>query len=554
MAQANYSRWVDEGGSTGAAVAETVAHEVGCSLNGEDFSLRDGSVVIAAITSCTNTSNPSVMLGAGLLAKKAVERGLQTRPWVKSSLAPGSRVVTEYLAAAGLQTYLDKLGFQTVGYGCTTCIGNSGPLPEPIAAAIEENALVAVAVLSGNRNFEARVHPLVRANYLASPMLVVAFALAGRADIDLTREPLGISDAGEPVFLRDIWPTAAEIRDTMSASLKPEMFAEQYGSVFDGDEQWRALVVASGDRFAWAPDSTYIREPPFFVDLPTQPGAMSDITGARVLVSLGDSVTTDHISPAGSIPKNGPAARYLVEHGVQQSDWNTFGARRGNHEVMMRGTFGNVRIKNRLTPDKEGNWTLHLPSGEVMSIYDAAMRYIAGKTQLVVLTGKEYGTGSSRDWAAKGTTLLGVKAVIAESYERIHRSNLVGMGVLPLSYKPGETRESLGLTGHEVIDITGIASGLKPGGTVRVTAKAADGKVTKFEAVVRLNSPVELEYYRHGGILPRVSANVHGVEVSRRQSKGVLSIRRRLGVGKLKGPRSRSDALRPPVAFTRRLA
>jgi aconitate hydratase len=504
VAQANYSRWVNEGGSTGAAVAETASPEVGCSLNGEDFSLRDGSVVIAAITSCTNTSNPSVMLGAGLLAKKAVERGLQTRPWVKSSLAPGSRVVTEYLAAAGLQTYLDKLGFQTVGYGCTTCIGNSGPLPEPISVAIEENALVAVAVLSGNRNFEARVHPLVRANYLASPMLVVAFALAGRADIDLTREPLGISDAGEPVFLREIWPTAAEIRETMSASLKPEMFAEQYGSVFDGDEQWRALSVASGDRFAWAPDSTYIREPPFFVDLPATPGALSDISGARVLVSLGDSVTTDHISPAGAIPKNGPAARYLVENGVQQSDWNTFGARRGNHEVMMRGTFGNVRIKNKLTPDKEGNWTLHIPSGEVTSIYDAAMRYIGEKTPLVVLTGKEYGTGSSRDWAAKGTTLLGVRAVIAESYERIHRSNLVGMGVLPLSYQPGETRETLGLTGHEVIDITGIVSGLKPGGTVQVTAKAADGKTTKFEAVVRLNSPVELDYYKHGGILPRV--------------------------------------------------
>jgi aconitate hydratase len=380
-AQANLSRWVNEGGSTGAAVAEAVTPEVGCSLNGEEFSLRDGSVVIAAITSCTNTSNPSVMLGAGLLAKKAVERGLKTRPWVKSSLAPGSRVVTEYLAAAGLQSYLDKLGFQTVGYGCTTCIGNSGPLPEPIAVAIDENALVAVAVLSGNRNFEARVHPQVRANYLASPMLVVAFALAGRADIDLTKEPLGISDAGEPVFLREIWPTAAEIRETMSASLKPEMFAEQYASVFDGDEQWRALAVASGDRFAWAPDSTYVREPPFFVDLPPKPGALSDITGARVLVSLGDSVTTDHISPAGAIPKNGPAARYLVEHGVQQSDWNTFGARRGNHEVMMRGTFGNVRIKNRLTPDKEGNWTLHLPSGEVLSIYDAAMRYIAEKTR-----------------------------------------------------------------------------------------------------------------------------------------------------------------------------
>ncbi|HKP28061.1 MAG TPA: aconitate hydratase AcnA [Gemmatimonadales bacterium] len=504
VAQANYSRWVNEGGSTGTVVSESVSSDIACSLNGEDFHLRDGSVVIAAITSCTNTSNPSVMLGAGLLAKKAVEKGLHTRPWVKSSMAPGSRVVTEYLAAAGLQTYLDQLGFQTVGYGCTTCIGNSGPLPEPIADAIEQNALVAVAVLSGNRNFEARVHPLVRANYLASPMLVVAFALAGRADIDLTREPLGVSDSGEPVFLKDIWPSAAEIRETLSGSLKPEMFAEQYGAVFDGDEEWRALEVASGNRFAWADSSTYVRQPPFFLDLPKTPGTLSDISDARVLVSLGDSVTTDHISPAGSIPKNGPAAKYLLEHGVQQVNWNTFGARRGNHEVMMRGTFGNVRIKNKLTPEKEGNWTLHQPSGEVMSIYDAAMKYIGEKTPLIILTGKEYGTGSSRDWAAKGTTLLGVKAVIAESYERIHRSNLVGMGVLPLAYKPGETRESLGLTGNEVYSITGIASGLRPGGTVQVVAKAPDGKVTKFDAVVRLNSPVELEYYRHGGILPRV--------------------------------------------------
>jgi len=504
LAQATYSRWVNEGGAAGAAVAVTTPTEVPCTHNGEEFGLRDGSVVIAAITSCTNTSNPSVMLGAGLLARKAVERGLHTRPWVKSSLAPGSRVVTEYLNAAGLQTYLDKLGFQVVGYGCTTCIGNSGPLPESIGKAIEEHSLVAVAVLSGNRNFEARVHPLVRANYLASPMLVVAFALAGRADIDLTTEPLGISDAGEPVFLRDIWPSAVEIREVMAASLKPEMFAEQYASVFAGDEEWRALAVASGSRFAWAPDSTYVREPPFFVDLPPTPAPPTDITGARVLVSVGDSVTTDHISPAGAIPKSGPAARYLVEHGVAQADWNTFGARRGNHEVMMRGTFGNVRIKNRLTPDKEGNWTVHLPTGDVVSIYDAAMRYVADRTPLIVLAGKEYGTGSSRDWAAKGTLLLGVRAVITESYERIHRSNLVGMGVLPLSYQPGVTRETLGLTGRERFDITGIETGLEPGGTVQVIATGDDGKVTRFEAVVRLNSPVELEYYMHGGILPRV--------------------------------------------------
>ena len=466
--------------------------------------VQDGSVVIAAITSCTNTSNPSVMVGAGLLAKKAVERGLTAKPWVKTSLAPGSRVVTDYLDAAGLSPYLDRLGFQTVGYGCTTCIGNSGPLPDPIAEAIETQRLVAVAVLSGNRNFEARVHPLVRANYLASPVLVVAYALAGRADLDLSREPLGTDREGQPVYLADIWPSAQEISDVLASSLTADMFSRSYARVFEGDVEWQRLDVPGGSRFAWDRASTYVQEPPFFQNLPKHPGVFSDIVGARVLATLGDSVTTDHISPAGSIPKNGPAARFLLEKGVATADWNTFGARRGNHEVMMRGTFGNVRIKNGLVPEKEGNWTLDFRTGEIVSIYDAAMRYLERGTPLVLLVGKEYGTGSSRDWAAKGTTLLGVKAVIAESYERIHRSNLVGMGVLPLCYEPGQNRESLGLTGRETFTITGIANGPVPGGRVDVTATAEDGTTKKFQAVVRLNSNVEVDYYRHGGILPRV--------------------------------------------------
>jgi len=504
VAQANYSRWVNEGGGgTVTLVAESpaVAQPL---LNGESCDLHDGSVVIAAITSCTNTSNPSVMIGAGLLAKKAVERGLRTKAWVKTSMAPGSRVVTEYLQGSGLLPYLEQLRFNVVGYGCTTCIGNSGPLPEPIAQAIEEHALVTAAVLSGNRNFEARVHPQVRANYLASPLLVVAFALAGQVDIDLDAAPLGTGKDGKPVYLRDIWPSPKEIADAMAASLKPTLFQERYASVFEGDEVWRALPVPEGSRYAWDPQSTYVQEPPFFQNLPPEPGPLRDIQGARALAVLGDSVTTDHISPAGSIPKNGPAARYLRDQGVEQVDWNTFGARRGNHEVMMRGTFGNVRIKNALVPDKEGNWTVHLPSGEVVSIYDAAMRYLADRTPLIILTGKEYGTGSSRDWAAKGPALLGVKAVIAESYERIHRSNLVGMGVLPLAYEPGTTRTSLGLTGKERFDISGVATGLAPGGRVQVTATDESEKKTSFPAVVRLNSRVELEYYQHGGILQRV--------------------------------------------------
>jgi aconitate hydratase len=497
------------GGAGGAGTATTVAEStsgpaIAVTYDGQSFQLRDGSVVIAAITSCTNTSNPSVLVGAGLLAKKAVELGLGRKPWVKTSLAPGSRVVTDYLDGSGLQTYLDTLGFHTVGYGCTTCIGNSGPLPEPIQAAVEDHGLVAAAVLSGNRNFEARVHPNVRANYLASPMLVVAFALAGRVDIDLATEPLGVGRNG-PVFLRDVWPTAAEIRDTMAASLSPALFTRRYGEVFEGDERWQALEVPAGSRYAWDRASTYVANPPFFQNLAPETTPLVDIDGARVLAVLGDSVTTDHISPAGAIPKNGPAAKYLLEHGVEQVDWNTFGSRRGHHEVMMRGTFGNVRIKNALVPDREGNWTEYLESGEVMSIYDAAMKYIADGTPLVLLVGKEYGTGSSRDWAAKGTALLGVKAVIAESYERIHRGNLVGMGVLPLAYEPGVTRQTLGLTGRETIAIHGIATGLQPGGRVQVSATdGSSGTIVRFDAVVRLNSPVELEYLKHGGILQRV--------------------------------------------------
>ena len=502
-AEAALANWKNEGGAS-PAVATAVEEGAPCEMNGTEFVLRDGTVVIAAITSCTNTSNPSVMIGAGLLARKAVERGLATRPWVKTSMAPGSRVVTDYLTGSGLLPFLERLGFNVVGYGCTTCIGNSGPLAPPVAKAIEDHQLVAAAVLSGNRNFEARIHPMVRANYLASPLLVVAYALAGRVDVDLDREPLGQDAAGHAVYLRDIWPTPDEVQATMAASLKPEMFRERYGAVFDGDEAWQELEVPGGSRFAWDPASTYVRQPPFFEGLPPEPAPLADVREARVLVAVGDSVTTDHISPAGAIPKDGPAARYLREHGVEAVDWNTFGSRRGNHEVMMRGTFGNVRIKNALTPDREGNWTVHFGSGEVMSIYDAAMRYQGEGTPLVVLAGKEYGSGSSRDWAAKGAFLLGVRAVIAESYERIHRSNLVGMGVLPLAYEPGQSRASLGLTGRETFTISGIASGLAPGGRVEVTAVAEDGTRRTFPAVVKLNSAVELDYYRHGGILQRV--------------------------------------------------
>jgi len=466
------------------------------------YELSHGSVVIAAITSCTNTSNPSVMMAAGLLAKKAVERGLGVPPYVKTSLAPGSTVVTHYLEVAGLVPYLDRLGFNVVGYGCTTCIGNSGPLPQTVAQAIEQGDLVAAAVLSGNRNFEGRINPHVQANYLASPPLVVAFALAGTVDVDLLNEPVGRAPDGQPVFLRDIWPSQAEIQETIAAALDPQMFEDQYGDVFTGNETWNAIPAAeSAELYEWDANSTYIQEPPFFVDLAPQAPPTEDIRGARVLALLGDSVTTDHISPAGSIAADSPAGRYLLGRGVERRDFNSYGSRRGNHEVMMRGTFANIRLKNLLLPGTEGGITVHLPSGEEMSIYDAAMHYQDEGTHLIVLGGKQYGTGSSRDWAAKGVLLQGVVAVIAESYESIHRSNLVGMGVLPLQFQEGETAESLGLTGREVFDITGIAADLKPGQYVSVRARREDGEEVIFTAIARLDTPVEVEYYRNGGVL-----------------------------------------------------
>jgi aconitate hydratase len=471
--------------------------------NGDSFDLSSGAVVIAAITSCTNTSNPSLMLGAGLLAKKAVERGLQIKPWVKTSLAPGSKVVTDYLAASGLNVFLDKLKFNLVGYGCTTCIGNSGPLPDAIGAAIKDNNLVAVAVLSGNRNFEGRIHPLVRANYLASPPLVVAYALAGRMDLDLTTESLGPGSDGKPVFLRDIWPTPQEIESTVRASVTTAMYLKQYGEVFEGDAHWKSMKVPEGDLYQWDPKSTYIKLPPYFENMPKTPPALADIHDARVLAILGDSVTTDHISPAGSIPVDSPAGKYLVANGVKPHEFNSYGARRGNHEVMVRGTFANIRLRNQLAPGTEGGWTLYLPGGEKMSIYDAAVKYREAGVPLVVIAGKEYGSGSSRDWAAKGTRLLGARAVIAESYERIHRSNLIGMGVLPLEFQRGETRESLGLTGHEVFSIEGVVS-LAPGSAITVRAKSPDGKEKRFTATARVDTPEEVSYYKHGGILQYV--------------------------------------------------
>jgi aconitate hydratase len=471
--------------------------------NGDSFDLSSGAVVIAAITSCTNTSNPSLMLGAGLLAKKAVQRGLQVKPWVKTSLAPGSKVVTDYLDASGLTTYLEKLNFHLVGYGCTTCIGNSGPLPEAIGAAIKDNNLVAVAVLSGNRNFEGRIHPLVRANYLASPPLVVAYALAGRMDVDLTTESLGSDSAGEPVYLRDIWPTPQEIESTVRDSVTSEMYRKEYGNVFEGDAHWKSMPVPAGDLYKWDAKSTYIKQPPFFEDMPKMPPALADIRGARVLAILGDSVTTDHISPAGSIPVDSPAGKYLIANGVKPHEFNSYGARRGNHEVMMRGTFANIRLRNQLAPGTEGCWTHFLPGNEKMTIYDAAVKYREAGVLLVVLAGKEYGSGSSRDWAAKGTRLLGVRAVIAESYERIHRSNLVGMGVLPLEYKAGENRETLGLTGQEVFEIEGVAS-LSPKKAISVRAQSGDGSPKTFSVIARVDTPEEVSYYRHGGILQYV--------------------------------------------------
>ena len=468
--------------------------------------LRHGSVVIAAITSCTNTSNPSVMLAAGLLAKKAVERGLERKPWVKTSLAPGSKVVTQYYEAAGLTPFLDQLGFQLVGYGCTTCIGNSGPLPEEISQAIQDRKLVAAAALSGNRNFEGRINSDVRANYLMSPPLVVAFAIAGRIDIDLTTEPLGTGTDGSPVFLRDIWPSQREIEEVLEGSIRSQMYRDTYASVFEGDSRWKGIAVPGGDRFAWQADSTYVRQPTYFDDMPEQaPAAVPDITGARAIALLGDSVTTDHISPAGSIKSESPAGRYLVEHGVAPRDFNSYGSRRGNHEVMVRGTFANTRIRNLLAPGTEGGFSTYLPTGEVMSIFDAAMRYQADGTPLLVVAGKEYGSGSSRDWAAKGPDLQGIKFVVAESYERIHRSNLVGMGILPLQFQPGDTAASLGITGRETFDVVGlarrIADGLAGGRDVEVRATREDGSHVTFKAIVRIDTPQEVLYYRHGGIL-----------------------------------------------------
>ncbi|MCC6191799.1 MAG: aconitate hydratase AcnA, partial [Anaerolineales bacterium] len=476
--------------------------------NGHSVQMRHGAVVIAAITSCTNTSNPSVMVGAGLLAKKAVEAGLKIQPYVKTSLAPGSKVVRDYLVKSGTLPYLEQLGFYIVGYGCTTCIGNSGPLPEAVAEAVRAGDLVSAAVISGNRNFEGRVHPLVKANFLASPPLVVAYALAGTTDIDLTTEPLGQGTNGQPVYLRDIWPTQQEIADTIAASIESEMFAKRYANVFLENKMWNDISLSGGELYQWDPGSTYIRRPPFFSGMTLTPDPLTEIRGARVLGVFGDSITTDHISPAGNIAQDSPAGRYLVEQGVKPRDFNQYGTRRGNHEVMMRGTFANIRIKNLLLGGEEGGYTLHLPDGARLSIFDAAVRYRQEDTPLIILAGKEYGTGSSRDWAAKGTLLLGVRAVIAESFERIHRSNLVGMGVLPLVFQPGENAHSLGLTGREEYDILGIQDGLTPRETLTVRATADDGSVKTFQVVARLDSPVEVDYYRNGGILPTVLRNL----------------------------------------------
>jgi len=488
-----------------ALEGEALERKVDITLRGDPQTIRHGSVVIAAITSCTNTSNPSVMLAAGLVAKHAVEKGLKAKPYVKTSLAPGSRVVTDYLDAAGVTPYLEQLGFYTVGYGCTTCIGNSGPLPEPVAGAIAEGDLVASSVLSGNRNFEGRVHGSVKANYLASPPLVVAFAIAGRADIDLTAEPLGMGADGKPVYLKDIWPSQAEINDAVAQSVTPDKFRKQYGAVFDGNEAWNRIAGSEGDTYRWDETSTYVQNPPFFANMTRDVRGIQPIIGARVLVMVGDSVTTDHISPAGAIQADSPAGLYLQERGVAPADFNTYGSRRGNDRVMTRGTFANIRLRNQLAPGTEGGVTLHLPTGEQMSVFDAAERYKAEGIPLVVLAGKEYGTGSSRDWAAKGTLLLGVRAVIAESFERIHRSNLVGMGILPLQFKAGESRESLGLTGHESFDFVGLTDSLAPRQEIEVrVTDLASGSSHSIMLLSRIDTAVEVEYYRNDGILPTV--------------------------------------------------
>ena len=496
------ARFEGEGGST-AVGHDTTAARV--EYKGETFELTDGAVVIAAITSCTNTSNPAVLIGAGLVARNAKARGLKVKPWVKTSLAPGSKVVKNYLIKAGLMDDMEAMGFHVVGYGCTTCIGNSGPLPEPVSAGIIDKNLAVASVLSGNRNFEGRVHGEVRMNFLASPPLVVAYALAGNVNIDLVNEPIGQDTDGKDVFLKDIWPTEREIQDTIASSLDADMFAASYGNVFDGDARWKSLEVPTGDRFEWDDHSTYVQNPPYFEGMGHEAPGISPIQGARCLALLGDSITTDHISPAGVIKKDSPAGKYLTEKGVSPADFNSYGSRRGNHEVMMRGTFANIRLRNKLVPDVEGGYTRHIPSGEQMSIYDAAMKYQADNTPLVVLAGKEYGTGSSRDWAAKGTILLGVKAVIAESFERIHRSNLVGMGVLPLNFVDGESAEKLGLDGSETFDIEGLESGAKQ---VTVKAHKDGGDTVSFKAKVRIDTPKEWDYYENGGILHYVLRNL----------------------------------------------
>ncbi|HEY3351440.1 MAG TPA: aconitate hydratase [Thermoanaerobaculia bacterium] len=515
--QTAIGRWIADGGQPAASASPSSPSKNSSSSSSSSlgplvktapvadgrvtYELPQGAVVIASITSCTNTSNPSVMLGAGLLAKKAVERGLSVKPWVKTSLAPGSKVVTDYLKDAGLMPYLEALGFHLVGYGCTTCIGNSGPLPDAVSEAVKTGDLVVAGVLSGNRNFEGRINPQVKMNYLASPPLVVAYALAGEMDKDLTAEPIGTDRGGAPVYLKDIWPTQQEVLDAIRTAVKPEHFQKAYGEVFDGDSSWQGLKIPKGRTYVWEESSTYVRKPPFFTNIPKVPAPAKDLAGARALVMLGDSVTTDHISPAGNIAKNSPAAKYLVAHGVSPADFNSYGARRGNHEVMMRGTFANIRLKNLLIPGSEGNVTIHFPSGEQMSIYDASMKYQASKIPLVALAGAEYGTGSSRDWAAKGTMLLGVKAVIAKSFERIHRSNLAGMGVLPLQFEAGQDAASLGLSGQETFAVAGIAEGLAPKKKLTVTATDTEGRKKTFTAVCRLDTPNEVDYYLHGGIL-----------------------------------------------------
>jgi aconitate hydratase len=478
--------------------------------DGRKYDLHHGSVVIAAITSCTNTSNPAVMIAAGILAKKAVERGLEVKPWVKTSLAPGSRVVTDYLKDTGLMPYLETLRFHLVGYGCTTCIGNSGPLPPPVAAAVKDNHLVVAAVLSGNRNFEGRINALVRANYLASPPLVVAYALAGKMDIDLKSEPLGHDKKGQPVYLRDVWPSQQEVMTAINSSVRAEMFRKAYEESLHGDERWQRLEAPSGEIFRWDNSSTYVKRPPYFENMPRHAPPLTDIRGARVLAVLGDSVTTDHISPAGSIQLESPAGKYLIAHGVAAKDFNSYGARRGNHEVMMRGTFANIRLRNQMAPGTEGGWTVHLPDKTQTTIYEAAMQYQKEGVPLLVIAGKEYGSGSSRDWAAKGPRLLGVQAVLAESFERIHRSNLVGMGILPLQFKEGESAASLGLTGSEIFDIEGIAADIQPGMLVTVRVRTENGKEGRFEAGVRIDTPYEIQYYRNGGILQYVLRQLIG--------------------------------------------